>query len=311
MEITSTPEAHDALPSPLAAPPVGGNGVLATYATSGIRVGGVAPQSTGVSALGFSAMLLTERDLEIAVPALDFNVFVMMLGDRRPVDANLAGRKGNVVYRSGDQLIIPAGADTWFRSQPGEYPVLHLHFDGAAIRCIFGEDAPTLRPVLQAADPLVKEAGLRLRAALQAGSCEANALYLQSLFVVIARQLTSLVPAASITSGGLAPWQFKRATDYLLAHLAEDVTLNEVAAVVGLSPSHFCRAFARSAGAPAHTWLTQKRVERAQELMVAHAEMGLAEVALAVGYGSQAAFTVAFRRVTGATPSQWRRERRF
>lgn len=43
--------------------------------------------------------------------------------------------------------------------------------------------------------------------------------------------------------------------------------------------------------------------------MSEHPRMGLTEVALCVGYESQAAFGVAFKRATGVTPGQWRRER--
>lgn len=109
--------------------------------------------------------------------------------------------------------------------------------------------------------------------------------------------------------GGLPPYVLRRLTDYIQTHLAEDVSLAELAALADLSPYHFCRAFKQSTGLPPHAWLTARRIERAQELMTAHPRMGLTEVALGVGYDSQAAFGAAFKRATGATPGQWRRER--
>jgi AraC family transcriptional regulator len=109
--------------------------------------------------------------------------------------------------------------------------------------------------------------------------------------------------------GGLAPHQLNRVTDYLMARLADDIALAELAAIASLSPHHFCRAFKQSTGLPPHAWLAHKRMERAQEMMAAHPQMGLTEIALCVGYQSQAAFGAAFKRVTGATPSQLRRGR--
>jgi AraC family transcriptional regulator len=100
----------------------------------------------------------------------------------------------------------------------------------------------------------------------------------------------------------------RRVTDYLEAHLARAVALEELAALVGLSEHHFCTAFRRSTGLPPHRWLTARRMERAKALMRAGGT-GLTEIALEVGYGSQSAFGAAFRRTVGVTPSAWRRSR--
>jgi AraC family transcriptional regulator len=109
-------------------------------------------------------------------------------------------------------------------------------------------------------------------------------------------------------SGGLAPRHLKRVTDYLMEHLSEEVALAELAAIAGLTPHHFCRAFKQSTGLPPHAWLTARRMERAKEMMAAHPGMGLTEIALCAGYSSQTTFGIAFKRTTGMTPSQWRRE---
>jgi AraC family transcriptional regulator len=106
--------------------------------------------------------------------------------------------------------------------------------------------------------------------------------------------------------GGLAPRQLKRVTDYLIARLSEDVGLAELASIADLSPHHFCRAFKQSTGLPPHTWLTMRRMQVAQDMMIAHPNISLTEIALCVGYQGQAAFGTAFKRVTGATPSKWR-----
>jgi AraC family transcriptional regulator len=101
----------------------------------------------------------------------------------------------------------------------------------------------------------------------------------------------------------------KRVADFLLANLAEDVGLAELAAIAGLSPHHFCRAFKHSTGLPPHAWLAAGRMERAKEMVAAHPGMGLIEVALCAGYSSQTTFGIAFKLAAGRTPEQWRRER--
>lgn len=54
------------------------------------------------------------------------------------------------------------------------------------------------------------------------------------------------------TKGGLAPWQLDKVTDFILENLDADVGLDELAALLDLSPFHFCRAFRISTGQPPH-----------------------------------------------------------
>lgn len=68
-------------------------------------------------------------------------------------------------------------------------------------------------------------------------------------------------------AGGLAGWQLKRALEVMNASLDRDLALSEPAALVGVSPHHFCRAFKQSTGVPPHRWLVACRVERAKELL--------------------------------------------
>ncbi|MBU8540638.1 AraC family transcriptional regulator [Falsiroseomonas tokyonensis] len=106
--------------------------------------------------------------------------------------------------------------------------------------------------------------------------------------------------------GGLAAWQVRRATAYMMENLDSEIGLAELSALVGLSPTHFCTAFRRSTGLPPHAWLTEARMERAKALL-ADPRLSLTEVAQTVGYGGQSAFGAAFRRATGMTPGAWRR----
>jgi len=130
-----------------------------------------------------------------------------------------------------------------------------------------------------------------------------------AILAVAAELLREAGRPAVHARGGLAAWQVRRVTDYMRADLARDISLSELAELAGLSPHHFCRAFKQSTGASPHVWFTLRRIERAQEIIAADPSTGLTEVALCVGFGSQSAFGTAFRRVTGISPSAWRRKR--
>jgi len=140
-----------------------------------------------------------------------------------------------------------------------------------------------------------------------------GALWADGAVLQVASALLRLQGAAekqapsSGSAGGLAPWQARRVTDYLQTHLADDVTLPELATIAGLSVSHFCRAFKQSTGLPPHQWRLARRIERAKELLE-RTELPVAQVAAAVGYDDPGQFASSFRRATGASPSQYRRE---
>ena len=126
---------------------------------------------------------------------------------------------------------------------------------------------------------------------------------------LVARLLQLAAQAPPEARGGLSGYQLRRVRDYCETNLAAEIALGELAAIAGLSPYHFARAFKHSTSLSPHAWLTELRMARARELMTAQPAMPLAEVALCVGYASQTAFGAAFRRVTGATPGDWRRRR--
>lgn len=110
------------------------------------------------------------------------------------------------------------------------------------------------------------------------------------------------------TRGGLAPWQLKRACETMASQLDADLGLDDLAAIVGCSPTHFSRAFKQSTGLAPFHWLTERRIEKAKQLLEEN-RLPLAQIALAVGFSAQPQFTTAFGRATGMTPGAWRRQR--
>jgi transcriptional regulator GlxA family with amidase domain len=101
----------------------------------------------------------------------------------------------------------------------------------------------------------------------------------------------------------------RRVREYVEAHLGESTDLKMLAAVAGLSVHHFAREFRQSAGVTPHNYLTQKRVERAQE-MLAQTNLALSAIAYATGFSDQGHLTRHFRHVLGTTPGAFRRSQR-
>jgi len=107
--------------------------------------------------------------------------------------------------------------------------------------------------------------------------------------------------------GGLPRWRLKRAFDYIDTNIAEPLTLAEIAAAAGLSRMHFAAQFRKSTGQRPHEYLLNRRVERAQAMLV-ETELPIAQIALAVGFQAQSHFTTIFRRIVGQPPHAWRCE---
>lgn len=104
---------------------------------------------------------------------------------------------------------------------------------------------------------------------------------------------------------GLQKWRLKRVVDYIDASMSSKMTSRDLAAVAGLSRMHFASQFRVATGLRPHEFLLQRRIRRAAELM-RDTTMPIMEIALAVGFQTQAHFTTVFKRFTGCTPRSWR-----
>jgi AraC family transcriptional regulator len=107
----------------------------------------------------------------------------------------------------------------------------------------------------------------------------------------------------------LTAWQLQRVILYIDTHLTRTIRMDELAAVVSVSTSHFCRSFKAMTGLPPYAWILHRRVEVAQTLMLT-TDLNLSEIALGCGMCDQPHFTRTFRRVVGETPDSWRRNQR-
>lgn len=106
--------------------------------------------------------------------------------------------------------------------------------------------------------------------------------------------------------GGLAPWQMRRATEFLEANIQSNISLHSVAAECELSVSHFARAFRKTFGRPPYRWLIERRVDMAKAYLL-HSDLPLADIALRCGFADQSALNKSFRQLLKQSPGEWRR----
>jgi AraC family transcriptional regulator len=161
-------------------------------------------------------------------------------------------------------------------------------------------------------DTTLKHLGMAVLFAIQSGG-PAPKIFLDYVGQTILAHANSVyggVPTSSgLTPGHLAPWQVRRAKEFLSANLYGDVALAAVAAECNLSVSHFAHAFRRTFGRPPHRWLMERRIEAVKTLLLT-SRLTLAELASKCGFADQSALNRSFKRVLGESPGQWRRSRK-
>ena len=189
---------------------------------------------------------------------------------------------------------------------------LVLAFDVAALDRMV-DDAIDLTNVLKPR-AMFADSGIMRLAQLFAEECESDQahsrLYGDNLSMALLLALSRLTAPEPrlVKHGQLAPWQLRRVTDYLAAHLAEDIPLQILSDLVKLSRSYFSRAFKVSTGLAPHQWLLQARISKAKQLLL-ETDRPLAQIAIDVGFADQAHFTRTFRREAGESPGAWQRVR--
>src|SRR5271156_2799527 len=161
-----------------------------------------------------------------------------------------------------------------------------------AVNEMFHAISNLLNEELESAQASLQRAALALRLA----PCSAE------LGVAIPRK------SQQIIRGGLAPWQARVLKTHIETHLDVALRTKELAKLVQLSSFHFCRVFRVSFGNSPHGYVTRRRVERAQGLILT-TKLPLGQIAVDCGFADQAHFTKLFRRLTGESPGEWRRVR--
>lgn len=104
----------------------------------------------------------------------------------------------------------------------------------------------------------------------------------------------------------LAPSTVKRVRDYILAHLAEPISLDDLAGVAGYSRYHFVRAFRDATGHPPYGYVISQRIAHAQQKLLSTSD-SVAAIAQDCGFATHAQFSKKFKEIVGISPAALRR----
>jgi AraC family transcriptional regulator len=198
--------------------------------------------------------------------------------------------------------------------------VLHLYVPTTAFARLMDDynlPAPTGRSIRHSCgvqDELLNQIGLSVLSEMKCPTA-AGRMFVEASSLLLAARLAQ---AHSENGPVRSPVQSRHRLDdrrsrrvlaYVEDHLAEDITITDLANVACLSIFHFIRAFAAAMGVPPHRYVSRRRLENAKA-MIATGRASLREIALDCRFSSESSFTRAFRRATGMTPGEYRRKLR-
>lgn len=250
-------------------------------------------------------------------------------------EAPIAVEAGEVVvFTRGDPHIVSSGpgmravggsADAVESAIAGDLPCsVSYGGDGARTRIVCGFlacDARPFNPLLEHLPPVIKAGGrdgdaswlsyytrfaVSESADRRAGSDSVVAKMSELMFIeVVRRYLTTLPEGQGGWFAGLHDPFVGKALALIHGAPAQDWTIEDLAREVGLSRSVLAERFVAFVGVPPMHYLARWRMQIAWGLL--RRGVNIATIAAEVGYGSEAAFSRAFKKLVGEPPSVWRR----
>lgn len=265
----------------------------------------------------FVAIMRDLHCLDVDMPALSCHVAAVPLDvevhkELRWDDLHFTGH-----LRRGDISFLPAGiaARTSYSGRYSE--ALHIFLRPSFLESLRDEEWERTPVTLCTRAILFRDAWLtelaaRIRDEI-VNERPGGRLMTQSLTTAFATSLVRMLnqadarPTLTIKSDSDAHRHFRRAIEFMHAHLDSDIGLSDLAEAAGCTVARLKFAFREHTGEPPYQHLLRIRVERARHLLI-HSGSTIAEIAAECGFNGQSHFTNAFARMIGCTPAKWRRQ---
>lgn len=240
---------------------------------------------------------------------------VLMLSGRARICRIGNGQTQEMLARPGMSWIVPVGTDESKVELDGAMECLHLYLPPTLLErsALEGYDIDPARTELAYAggfaDPILFQIGAACRSLLGRGAQPTDRLFVDGMQMALAAHLFGNYSTDHWQPPTKAPTldakRLQRVLNFIEARLADDISLDDLAAEACLSSFHFARLFRDATGLTPHRYVIDRRIQAARDkLALDHSS--LTEIALDTGFGSQANFIRVFRKATGLTPGQYR-----
>ncbi|MEO1190888.1 MAG: AraC family transcriptional regulator [Pseudomonadota bacterium] len=250
----------------------------------------------------------------VEVPEMLDYLFVSNDGGAFPLRRSFGGAwKTALLERGSTSLLSRKQTSRWDWNQTAFVTHLYLSkplVDAVACEVLDGRSGEAvLNDILCTNDPLVRATIVSLTREVASGGI-GGSLYAdelaRSLILHLLRGFNPRTPAQAVAQGELSAPMRRHLCDYIEEHLADTITLDDLAVEVGLPPWAFTRRFKASFGLPPYGYVQRLRVERAGRLLTESA-LSISEIAALCGFSDQSHLTRLFRRRFGMPPGKFRR----
>jgi AraC family transcriptional regulator len=241
---------------------------------------------------------------------------ILIHGTEQPVQAERGfdGHRQQELLAQGSNIaIVPASIQhqvSW--DQESDFTLLFLDPDflvQVAYESISG-DRIELMPQFAMHDPFIDQIGRSLAAELESNGLGSR-LFAGSLTTALSihllRNYASRHQTLAEQIGGLPQRKLQQAIAYMHDRLIESLSLAEIANELNMSQYHFSRLFKQSMGISPYQYVMRLRIERA-EYLLRTTSLTVAEIAKQTGFSNQNQLTIQFRKFTGVTPSNYRKQ---
>ena len=246
-------------------------------------------------------------------PRLGFHV-----GGPVQIRAQFGGESAATRWLGPGQVnFVPAGREVEWDIR-GKLELVLIHISAGLLQAVasdvYSADldqvavSPQLANVDETANLLARQL-LKEAEARNAGTQLFAASIAHALCLHLLRQYSSLGASQPISPSRLPSGRIGRVIEFIRANFAQDLSLDQLATIAGVSASQFGRVFTAETGHTPFGHLIKTRVEAACDLLE-HTTLPVIEVALQCGFGQPGHFATTFRRIVGMTPSEYRMARR-
>jgi AraC family transcriptional regulator len=245
----------------------------------------------------------------LEVPEMVNVIIAIHLGAPTRLDCRRGGRRfvGTAVHGRID--IIPDQTPSRWEIFDNKDTALLLSLPkhllrGVAKECGVDDARMEVSNRFQIRDVQLENLGWAIKNELELG-CPSGRLYLDGLSLAVASRVvtqhSSLANRKMAEREGLSDGRLRQVLSFIEEHLADDLSLERIADVAGISATHLKVVFRGSMGLPVHRYVIRRRVERAKTLLM-ETDSSVTEIALAAGFSHQSHMARHMRRILGVAP---------
>lgn len=212
-------------------------------------------------------------------------------------------RKSRGVVRAGQALLLDCNAPHSYAAQ-GKCSFTFIHFSGAQSKDIYDEIERTGGNLIHVPDPNTFHEAIGELLSCMREDRRINEGQASAMIYTLLMKLLEYSGGSGM--GGSGNPMVDRAIQYIQSHLHDKLSVEEIAACTGYSPSYFSHMFTEETGLPPYQFVLKSRLDQAQQLLKT-TRLTVQEIAFQCGFNSAANFCYTFKRIVGTSAHEYRK----